>query len=121
MSTQMRLTFAFLLGLGGALLSGRAAQAVDGGSCDLPGGGNPITCVTDPECAPYGAICDPASMVCICGATDAGVVTDAATSADMTVQPPPGMQGGAAPGSGGGSGPLLPPRTSGCSFVPGTP
>jgi hypothetical protein len=88
-------------------------------TCMLPG--TPVPCLSDSECAAYDAICDVQAAACVCPPGDLG-------SADLAgVDFSTGGDGGG--GSGGGSGGAVPPagggmtsppKSSGCSFAPGS-
>jgi hypothetical protein len=118
MPRSRRLPFALsaLLLAGAILYVARPAGAVD--SCVLPAGG--IACLTDTECAAYGAVCDVPMGRCLCPALDAaplgdGGGGDALSAVDLASSrdaPPPTSL---APG--GGSSAILPPRQSGCSVA----
>jgi hypothetical protein len=93
--------------------------------CMLPG---MVSCLTDPECSAFGAICDVSAGVCTCPSIDAG------SGDGGNLDGGGGVGGGGGGGTGGtggggtvsGTGPRVgggmsgPPKSGGCSFVPGS-
>jgi hypothetical protein len=123
---QWRLGAIVLLVVGTSAFAGvvgQAPAAVPNATCMVPG---VIPCVTNAECAAYGASCDQIKAQCACLQLDMG--SDGGSSLDATGGGgDSGGGGGGTGGSGGGhiSGPVGgggmtgPPKTGGCSFVPG--
>src|SRR5690348_15163279 len=89
--------FAAVLGLVGVSVAASTRGPTIEATCALPG---TVPCLTDPQCTPYGALCDVQSGACVCAATDLGVDLGATDlgGADF------GDGGGGSGGSGGGSG-----------------
>jgi hypothetical protein len=104
----------------GAVGSVRAAQPE--ATCMLPG--VVVPCLTDVECEVYGATCDVTMGACVCAPGDGGSSGDLGGSADLgggsndLGTSPGGNLGGTGPHIGGGM--TGPPRSAGCSFVPGS-
>jgi hypothetical protein len=101
-----------------------SSSATPQATCSVPG---QIPCSAQPgdqTCDAYGAVCDPNQFLCVCAATtdlgsDLGPVdlagSDFAPSADLS-----GTGGSAAGGGSVGGGMVSPPKSAGCSFVPGS-
>jgi hypothetical protein len=89
-------------------------------ACVLPGTVG-CTGTGDQTCTNYGAVCDPNSFQCVCAGLDLGSDLGAMDLAGADLSPAP-VDGGAAAGTpptGGGM--TSPPKSAGCSFVPGAP
>ena len=97
--------------------AGRAA--LPAAACSLPGA---IPCTVDSECVAYDAVCDSQAMICVCAVADLGTDLGAAADLATTDLSPVGDGGGgsssAGPFTGGGM--VGPPKSAGCSFVPGS-
>ena len=115
--------FAVALGSIGASVGASTREAVPAVTCSLPG---TVPCLTDPQCTPYGAVCDVQSGACVCATGDLG--SDLGAS-DLAGADFGSDGGGGTGGGGGGSGVFIggggmtgPPKTgsSGCSYAPGS-
>jgi hypothetical protein len=88
-------------------------------TCTLP---NPNTCLTDSECLAYGAVCDVPIGMCVCttdlGAGDLGGADFSTSDGGGGADGGGGGPGGSTPPAGGGM--TSPPKSSGCSFAPGS-
>lgn len=113
-----------LVGTVGAGVAGVAASTRGGDAlpeaCTLPG---PVPCSVsgDPNCTQYGAACDTNVLECVCPGGDLGTDLGNDDLAGRDLAPTPSGDGG---GTGGtppvGGGMTSPPKSAGCSFVPGS-
>jgi len=113
------LVLAGSVGVGVASSAGRGGDAHPQ-ACVLPG---PVPCSVagDPDCTQYGAICDTAASQCACVSTDLGSDLGPMDLAGADL-PPSEIDGGATAGTPpAGGGMTSPPKSAGCSFVPGSP
>ncbi|MGZ3428441.1 MAG: hypothetical protein ACXVCV_17435 [Polyangia bacterium] len=93
--------------------------------CMLPG---MVPCLSDPECSAFGATCDVPAGACACPSIDAGAGDGGNRDAGGGGTADFGGGGGGGGGStvGSGTGPRVgggmsgPPKSVGCSFVPGS-
>ena len=104
----------------GAPPAGSAAAPAD--TCSLPG---TVPCNVDFDCAAFDAVCDTVAMACVCavadlGTTDLGLAADLATP-DLALTGDGGGGSSSAGGPASGGGMVAPPKSAGCSFVPGSP
>ena len=112
------------VGLVGVAVAASTRDPIADATCSLPG---TVPCLTDPQCTPYGALCDVQSGACVCAATDFGTDLGATDlgGADFGGDGG-GGSGGAGGGSGGGLGATVggggmtgPLKTGGCSYALG--
>ena len=105
------------VGVGIAASNGGGAALPE--ACVLPG---PVGCTGtgDPTCSAYGAVCDPNSFQCVCAGLDLGTDLGPMDLAGADFAPAPGDGGATAGTPPAGGGMTSPPKSAGCSFVPGS-
>ena len=100
----------------GVGVGARARAAQPEVACALPG---MVFCSTDQECVGFGATCDTTAQSCVCLSTDGGGDLGGGDLGAVDLATPPANHLGGA-GSTVGGGMSGPPKSSGCSFVPGS-
>jgi hypothetical protein len=120
-SMRWRLALISFVVVAGSVGAGVAASTHTGDArpeqaCVLPG---PVPCSDDFPCTPYAAVCDTQQGQCVCvGGGDLG--TDlGARDLGGDLGPTPGDAGATAGTPPAGGGMTSPPKSSGCSYVPG--